>query len=161
MGILSPMITFQSPARDQPPEEWLPLSAPRWRGRSSMSGLLFGVTPTDVPTFAAVVSVLVGTCLLASYLPARRAARVDPILSMTAGRLALTIRRRTCNATVSIWPQASRISRHTTTSRDQCPRAGMRRLCGRRILTLAHRGVTQVRGKDRVHPESFVTAVVT
>jgi ABC-type lipoprotein release transport system permease subunit len=38
-----------------------------------------------VPTFAAVVSVLVGTCLLASYLPARRAARVDPLVSMKTG----------------------------------------------------------------------------
>jgi putative ABC transport system permease protein len=50
-----------------------------------VSGFLFGVTPTDVPTFAAVVSVLVGTCLLASYLPARRAARVDPLVSMKTG----------------------------------------------------------------------------
>jgi putative ABC transport system permease protein len=50
-----------------------------------VSGFLFGVTPTDVPTFAAVIGVLVGTCVLASYLPARRAARVDPILSMKAG----------------------------------------------------------------------------
>jgi len=29
------------------------------------------------------------------------------------------------------------------------------------MLAPAHRGVTHVRGKDRVHPESFVTAVVT
>jgi putative ABC transport system permease protein len=50
-----------------------------------VAGFLFGVTPTDVPTFAAVVSVLVGTCLLASYLPARRAARVDPLVSMKTG----------------------------------------------------------------------------
>jgi putative ABC transport system permease protein len=50
-----------------------------------VSGFLFGVTPTDVPTFAAVVIVLVAACLLASYIPARRAARLDPVLSMKAG----------------------------------------------------------------------------
>jgi ABC-type lipoprotein release transport system permease subunit len=50
-----------------------------------VSGFLFGVTPTDVPTFAAVIGLLVGTCVLASYLPARRAARVGPILSIKAG----------------------------------------------------------------------------
>lgn len=49
------------------------------------AGFVFGVTPTDLPTFAAVVIVLVGTCLLASYIPARRAARVDPIVSLKGG----------------------------------------------------------------------------
>jgi ABC-type lipoprotein release transport system permease subunit len=39
---------------------------------------LFGVTPSDPVTLLAVVGVLTGTALLASYLPARRAASLDP-----------------------------------------------------------------------------------
>jgi putative ABC transport system permease protein len=45
---------------------------------------LFRIIPTDAPTFAAVVVALMAVCLLASYIPARRAARVDPILSIKA-----------------------------------------------------------------------------
>jgi putative ABC transport system permease protein len=44
-----------------------------------MAGLLFGVRPTDVPTFAAVAIVLIGVALLASAVPARRATRIDPM----------------------------------------------------------------------------------
>ena len=43
-----------------------------------MSALLFGVTALDPLTYAAVGIGLGGTALVASYLPARRAARVDP-----------------------------------------------------------------------------------
>jgi putative ABC transport system permease protein len=43
-----------------------------------MQGLLFGVSATDPATFAAVAGVLAMATLLASYLPARRAARLDP-----------------------------------------------------------------------------------
>jgi predicted permease len=49
-----------------------------------VSAFLFGVQPTDVPTFSAVVAILVGCCLVASYIPARRASRVDPMISMKA-----------------------------------------------------------------------------
>ena len=43
-----------------------------------MQGLLFGVSATDPATFAAVAGVLATAALLASYLPARRAASLDP-----------------------------------------------------------------------------------
>jgi len=44
-----------------------------------MSSMLFGVTPVDAATFAAAAGVLLVAALAASYIPARRAAAVDPV----------------------------------------------------------------------------------
>jgi ABC-type antimicrobial peptide transport system permease subunit len=47
-----------------------------------IKSLLFGVEPLDVPSFAAVSAVMVAVALLASYIPARRASRVDPATAL-------------------------------------------------------------------------------
>jgi ABC-type antimicrobial peptide transport system permease subunit len=47
-----------------------------------MTDLLFGVGATDPVTFGAVTAVLGATSLAASYIPARRAINVDPIVAL-------------------------------------------------------------------------------
>ena len=46
----------------------------------SLSTLLFDVTPYDVPTYATVVTLVCGVAAIAAYVPARHAARVQPLL---------------------------------------------------------------------------------
>lgn len=47
-----------------------------------MSGLLFGISASDPATFASIVVFLTAVAFLACYFPARRAARVDPMIAL-------------------------------------------------------------------------------
>jgi predicted permease len=47
-----------------------------------LSGLLFGVSSLDVPTFLAMAGVLTAVTMLACYVPARRAARIQPTVAL-------------------------------------------------------------------------------
>jgi ABC-type antimicrobial peptide transport system permease subunit len=47
-----------------------------------LEGLLFGVTRTDTATFTVVAILLAGVALLAAYVPASRATRVDPAIAL-------------------------------------------------------------------------------
>ena len=47
-----------------------------------MSALLFDVSPADPQTYVVVTAVLIAVALIAAYAPARRAAAVDPMLTL-------------------------------------------------------------------------------
>ena len=49
---------------------------------SALTSMLFGITPSDPVTFAGVLFTLLLTATAAAYIPARRAARVDPVVAL-------------------------------------------------------------------------------
>jgi ABC-type lipoprotein release transport system permease subunit len=49
-----------------------------------LSSLMYGVTPTDPATFTVVVALLALTAAVACVIPARRAATVDPVVTLRA-----------------------------------------------------------------------------
>jgi ABC-type antimicrobial peptide transport system permease subunit len=53
------------------------LAAGKW-----ISSLLFGTAPTDPATFASIVALLSLVALIAGYIPARRASRIDPAVAL-------------------------------------------------------------------------------
>jgi len=58
--------------------------AAAWALTQLMRGLLFGVSPHDPATFGAIAGLLAAIALVASYLPGRRATRVDPVATLRA-----------------------------------------------------------------------------
>jgi putative ABC transport system permease protein len=58
--------------------------AAAWFAARSIASLLFEVKPTDAPTFFAVACLFCAVAVAACYFPARRATRVDPLVSLRA-----------------------------------------------------------------------------
>ncbi|HEY6401819.1 MAG TPA: ABC transporter permease, partial [Blastocatellia bacterium] len=58
------------------------ISHPSFELTRFISSLLFGVSPTDLLTFSVIAGLLLGVALLACWIPARRATKVDPLIAL-------------------------------------------------------------------------------
>jgi ABC-type antimicrobial peptide transport system permease subunit len=56
-----------------------------WAVTELMKSLLFGGPSTDLTTFALIALLLVGVILIASYVPSRRATKIDPLQALRHG----------------------------------------------------------------------------
>ncbi len=69
----------------------------------SMSSLLFEVTPTDLAVFASVAALLSAAGALASYIPAWRATRIDPLMALQSGLTTSNVQLPKSNLEVGSW----------------------------------------------------------
>ena len=61
---------------------YIGLNCPRMIRIALLGTLLFGVTPYDTLTYATVIGTVIAIAALASYLPARRAARIETLTAL-------------------------------------------------------------------------------
>lgn len=55
-----------------------------WFGSRALAGLVYNLPAVDLVSYAGAAALLAAACALASWLPARRAAKVDPLIALRA-----------------------------------------------------------------------------